>query len=102
MQPDCSSSIRDISLDRFGIKGQAKCNKVGALLLSDGLAIMSGNTIEVTGKAQGSSASPGPQLDGVIYKTISQGGGVIKAYAFFNGGSGISQISNAVVRNTLI
>lgn len=89
-----AASETSVSIDS-GVKGQAKCNKVGALLLSDGLAIMSGNTIEVTGKAQGSSASPGPQLDGVIYKTISQGGGVIKAYAFFNGGSGISQIANA-------
>jgi hypothetical protein len=39
-----------------GVQGQLPCNKIGALLLADGVAIMNGTTIEVTGKAQTSMA----------------------------------------------
>lgn len=79
-----------------GIKGQAKCNKIGALLLADGLAIMSGNSIEVTGKGKGDKTPPHNQLNGIIYKTLPLSGGAVKAWVFFNGGAGLSLLSNAV------
>jgi hypothetical protein len=75
-----------------GVQGQLPCNKIGALLLADGVAIMNGTTIEVTGKAQdGKSQS---QLHGKIFK-VEQVGGNINGSAFFEDGPGLATLMAA-------
>lgn len=70
-----------------GLQGQVKCNKIGALLLADGLAIMNGVTIEVTGTSHGGTSHS--QLNGQLFKAEQLPGGDVSAYAWFTGGTGL-------------
>jgi hypothetical protein len=72
-----------------GVQGQLPCNKIGALLLADGVAIMNGTTIEVTGKAQDGKSQT--QLHGKIFK-VEQVGGNVNGSAFFEDGPGLSKL----------
>jgi hypothetical protein len=77
-----------------GVQGQAKCNKIGALLLADGLAIMNGSTIAIT--AHASSGHSDSQLNGKIFKAEQAPGGAVKAYAWFTDGPGLSQLDSKI------
>lgn len=77
------------------VQGQVPCNKIGALLLADGLALMSGNTIEVSGHSRGESKST-TQLTGVLCKVAVQGSGAsstVTGYACFTGGPGLPNLN---------
>ena len=70
-----------------GVQGKIPCNKIGALLLADGAAIMNGTTIEVTGKGQ-------TQLKGKIFKSESINGNV-NGSVYFDEGPGLSTLLGA-------
>lgn len=74
-----------------GVQAQVPVNKIGALLLADGLAIMSGTTIAIT--AKGPDGTPQSQLQGNLFK-VTQVGNTISGYAFFNAGQGLGGFSD--------
>lgn len=72
-----------------GMTGQVEVNKVGALLLAGGgLATLAGTAIEISTKGSTSS----PALKGQLFN-MSQSGSSISGHAFFDEGSGLSQLS---------
>lgn len=75
-----------------GVQGQVPCNKIGALLLADGLTIMNGSNIEVQGK--GPDGKSQTQLTGTVFKVEKIGGssGTITGSAYFNDGPGLTSL----------
>jgi hypothetical protein len=74
-----------------GVQAKAPVNKIGALVLADGLAIMSGATIEVVSK--GPDGTQHSQLKGKLFKSEQIGtgvDGVISGFAWFTDGPGLS------------
>lgn len=79
-----------------GVQGQVPCNKVGALLFTDGLAIMSGNTIEIQAKSQDGKSQT--QLNGTVFKVEKIGSGAsgtITGSAYFSDGPGLATLDSA-------
>jgi hypothetical protein len=84
-----SVATAQVSFSGSAISGQAPVNKVGALLLTEGLAIMSANTIEIQGKAQNGPKQT--QLRGKIFKTSQTANGV-KGHIYFDQGPGLASL----------
>lgn len=73
------------------LTGSAHVNKIGSLLLADGLAIMSGTEIAIVNGNQGGTQGA-EQLHGQLAKTSTTGGNA-KGYAIFDRGNGLSSLS---------
>src|SRR3974390_192128 len=71
-----------------GLKGEVELNKVGALLFSEGIAEMTGNTIQVKGKQKGESKS-GNLLAGTIFK-VTQVDNRITGWVYFSEGPALA------------
>jgi hypothetical protein len=84
-----SVATAQVSFSGDAVSGQAPVNKVGALLLTEGLAIMSANAIEITGKGQNGPKQS--QLHGKIFKTSQVANGV-KGHVYFDQGPGLSAL----------
>ena len=87
-----SSAVAQVSYSGDAIAGQAPVNKVGALLLTEGLAVMTATTIEIQGK--GPNGPKQSQLQGKIFKT-TQTGNTVKGNVYFDGGAGISALDSS-------
>jgi hypothetical protein len=87
-----SIASAQVSFSGNAMSGQAPVNKVGALLLTEGLAIMSANAIEITGKGQNGPKQT--QLKGKIFKTTQTANGV-KGHVFFDQGPGLASLDAA-------
>jgi hypothetical protein len=87
-----SVATAQVSFSGDAVSGQAPVNKVGALLLTEGLAIMSANTIEVQGK--GPNGPKQSQLRGKIFKTSQTANGV-KGHVYFDQGPGLGSLDAA-------
>lgn len=73
------------------VQGQVPVNKIGSLLLAEGLAVMSGTSIEITGKDTGNKNSVS-QLTGQLVKVSVSGTASrsnVTGYAAFTGGPGL-------------
>jgi len=86
-----SVATAQVSFGGNVVSGQAPVNKVGALLLADGLAVMSANAIEIQGK--GPNGPKQTQLKGKIFK-ISQTANGVKAHVYFDQGPGLSALDS--------
>jgi len=86
-----SAAVAQVSYSGDAIAGQAPVNKVGALLLTEGLAVMTATTIEIQGK--GPNGPKQSQLQGKIFKT-TQTGNTVKGNVYFDGGPGISALDS--------
>jgi hypothetical protein len=84
-----SVASAQVSFSGNAISGQAPVNKVGALLLTEGLAIMSANAIEISGK--GPNGPKQSQLKGKIFKTTQTANGV-KGHVYFDQGPGLASL----------
>jgi hypothetical protein len=71
-----------------GISGEASVNKVGALLLASGLAVMSGTSIQITSKGE-------TQLQGQLFKMV-QSGSKVQGSAYFDQGPGLGKLNSAL------
>lgn len=87
-----SIASAQVSFSGNAISGQAPVNKVGALLLTEGLAIMSANAIEITGKGQNGPKQT--QLKGKIFKTSQTANGC-KGHVYFDQGPGLAALDAA-------
>jgi hypothetical protein len=74
---------------------KTKVNKVGALLLADGLCVIAGSTIDITNNGQ-------PQLHGHTFKVEQLPGGGTKGYAWFNQGPALSNLGDCNERVDLL
>ncbi|HEY9712335.1 MAG TPA: hypothetical protein V6C72_02630 [Chroococcales cyanobacterium] len=72
-----------------GAQGSVACNKVGALLVAEGIAVMSGTSVEIS--AKGKDGKTDHQLQGKLLKAELVGG-VLNATAFFTEGPGLSAL----------
>lgn len=70
-----------------GFSGEAPVNKVGALLLTSSLAVMSGSTIQISARGQNGVS----ELSGQIFKTTKTNDQV-SGYAFFGLGSELAKL----------
>lgn len=86
-----SPSIAAISASDGAAKGQAQVNKIGKLLLAEGIATLTATTIEIASNNQ--SGQPQTQLQGKLFKT-EQSGKVFRGLAFFNKGPMLSDIDS--------
>ncbi len=78
----------DVAYDASsGLSGEVPVNKVGALLLASGIAVMSGTAITVN------NASGQAQLNGQLFKTASSDGNV-SGSAYFGDGPGLSKLDS--------
>lgn len=78
----------DVAYDASsGLSGEVPVNKVGALLLASGVAVMSGTTITVN------NASGQAQLNGQLFKTATSDGNV-SGSAYFGDGPGLSKLDS--------
>jgi hypothetical protein len=84
-----SVASAQVSFSGSAVSGQAPVNKVGALLLTEGLAIMSANTIEIQGHAPNGPKQT--QLQGKIFKTAQTPNGV-KGHVYFDRGPGLASL----------
>ena len=80
-----------------GITGQVPVSKVGALIASDALAILSGTEIKIETKSRSKSSNntttpPNNLLTGILLQTKVVGGAAT-GYAVFNGGDRFSRIN---------
>ena len=82
----------EISFAGDAITGKAPVNKVGSLLLGEGLAIMTANTMEIQGK--GPNGQQQSQLSGQIFKT-SQVANTVKGHVYFDRGPGLGSLDSA-------
>ncbi len=74
-----------VSFSNGAVSGQASVNKVGNLLIAEGLAVMTANTMTI------SSPNQSPQLQGNLFKT-EQVGGKVNGQVFFKSGPGLSTL----------
>lgn len=86
-----TAATAQVSYSGDAIAGQAPVNKVGALLLTEGLAVMTATTIEIQGK--GPNGPKQSQLQGKIFKT-TQTGNTVKGNVYFDGGPGLSALDS--------
>lgn len=74
-----------VSFSNGAVSGQASVNKVGNLLIADGLAVMSATTMTI------SSPNQSPSLQGNLFK-VEQVGGKVNGQVFFKSGPGLSTL----------
>jgi len=74
-----------VSYSNGAVNGQASVNKVGNLLIADGLAVMSATTMTI------SSPNQSPSLQGNLFK-VEQVGGKVNGQVFFKSGPGLSTL----------
>ena len=88
LQTTCYSvAIAQVSFAGDVLSGQAPINKVGALLLTEGIAVMTATTMDIQSK--GPDGSKQSQLQGQLFKT-SQNGNTIKGEVYFDRGPGLT------------
>jgi len=88
LQMACYSAVfAEVSFSGEALSGHAPVNKVGALLLSEGIAIMSADSIEIQGK--GPNGPKESQLQGRVFKTTHIAN-KIKGQVYFDGGVGLA------------
>jgi len=80
-----------VSFSDGGAQGTASVNKIGKLLIAEGIATLTATTIEIASKD--SSGNQTTQLKGRLFNT-EKAGGVIKGMAFFSGGPLISDLDS--------
>jgi hypothetical protein len=82
-----------------GVQGQLPVNKIGALLLADGVAIMNGDNIQVQGKDHDGKSQT--QLSGHVFK-VSQAGSVISGFAYFEDGLGLASLATGCPEDVVL
>jgi len=87
-----TAAIAEVSFSGDALSGQAPVNKVGALLLTEGIAIMSANSMEIQGK--GPNGPKQSQLQGKVFKT-TQVANSIKGHVYFDGGAGLAMLDSS-------
>ncbi|MGD9684217.1 MAG: hypothetical protein AB7W16_23885 [Candidatus Obscuribacterales bacterium] len=80
-----------VSFSDGGAQGSASVNKIGKLLIAEGIATLTATSIEIASKD--SSGNQTTQLKGRLFNT-EKAGSVIKGMAFFNGGPLISDLDS--------
>ncbi len=100
VQMTCSPSLAaavSFTPSSGGLQGKVPCNKIGSLLLADGLALMSGNTIEITGQNKSDNSSKSTsQLSGQLLKVATSGSSShssVTGYASFSQGPGLPSLN---------
>lgn len=80
-----------VSFSDGGAQGSASVNKIGKLLIAEGIATLTATSIEIASKD--SSGNQTTQLKGRLFNT-EKAGSVIKGMAFFSGGPLISDLDS--------
>lgn len=78
------------------LQGEVPVNKVGKLLLADGVAIFKDNSVDVVGTPPGATQKQNV-LSGVCFKVDATGAGTkpsLKGQCYFRSGPGLSQIDD--------
>ncbi|HEY9783990.1 MAG TPA: hypothetical protein V6D17_01220 [Candidatus Obscuribacterales bacterium] len=76
-----------------GVSGKAPVNKVGALLIADGIAILSATTVAIATST--SSGATQAQLSGNVFKVQQIDANTVRGQSFFNDGPGLDKIKVA-------
>ena len=82
----------DVKASEGGPSGQASVNKIGKLLLAEGIATLTATSIEIASKD--SSGNQQTQLKGKLFNK-EQAGSTLKGLAFFNSGPLLSKLDAA-------
>lgn len=81
--------LASVTYSDGGAQGEASVNKIGKLLLAQGIATLTATTIEVS--SQDSSGNKNTQLKGRLFKS-DKFGSTVKGLAYFNEGPGLSDL----------
>lgn len=72
-----------------GPHGQASINKVGNMLLAEGIAVLTQTTLTITASNNGQTQTV---LQGNVFKTNMSGSGNVTGFVHFNGGTMLSRL----------
>ena len=81
----------DIAFSNGGANGQASCNKIGNLLVADGIAILAGTAITIAATTAGTQTT---QLSGHLFH-VTTSGKTLQGSCYMNDGPKLSSLDSA-------